>query len=418
MQLGEVYNAEASQWGRPLDGVRVLALEQYIALPFATQILARLGAEVVKVEAPDVGEPARAGLPAVTDAAGRRAGASMLRYNLSKRSIGIDVKHPEGQRLVQSLAGHFDVVCENLGPGRAERFGLGYQALAAINPRLIYLSISGFGTSGESPYANRPAMAGVAEAMSGVYENARLPNQPPLAGPYGPLGDTGTALFGALGVLAAIQHRQRTGMGQFVDIAMFDSMLALCDFIPNYWSLGLRKDSEKETRSPGFIAPCKAADGWFTLYVLRRHQFERLARIIGCPHWLEDPSLATPWDWANRTDDVIAPAINSWAASRTKQEAARLLSQAGVPAAPCNSAADVVNDPHVAARRMIVSIPRTDGVTEPILVAGNPIKMSRVAEGPEASFPLLGADTDDILRETLCLDQSTIDSLRQAGVIR
>ena len=260
-------------------------------------------------------------------------------------------------------------------------------------------------------------MAGVAEAMSGAYEYARLPNQPPVVGPFGPLGDTSTGMFGALGVLAAIRHRDRIGVGQFVDVAMFDSMIAMCDFVPNFWSMGLRKAPEERGRSPGFISPCKASDGWFTLYVLRAHQFQRLATTVGHPEWVGDARLETPWSWAERADDTICPAINAWAATKTKAEAARLLSEAGVPAAPCNSAEDLVHDPHVKARRMLIEIARTDGVAEPVLVAGTPLKMTRIAEGPERSFPLLGADTDTTLRDILGLSEERIASLRAAGII-
>jgi crotonobetainyl-CoA:carnitine CoA-transferase CaiB-like acyl-CoA transferase len=417
MKLGEVFNEAALQWGRPLDGVKVLSFEQYIAAPFTTQMLTRLGAEVVKVEPPGTGEPARLGQPSVVDASGRRAGTSLLRFNLGKRSIEVDVKKPRGRDLIHALVPHFDIVCENLGPRRAEKRGLGYGALSAINPRLIYLSITGFGQGDESPYANWPAMAGVAEAMCGVADYARRPNEPPTAGRYGPLADMGTAVFGALGVVAALRHRDRMGKGQHVDVALLDSMLALCDYLPNFWSLGMRKAPDTVARSPGIITTCRAKDGWFTLHALRRHQFERLANTIGRPEWLSDKRLVTLMDWTNRLDDTINPAIEAWASDKTKLEAARLLSEAGVPSAPCNTVDEIVRDPHFERRRMLVELPRTDGSNEPVLVAGNPIKMSRVAEGPESSFPLLGEHTERVLTDLLKLDAGALAELRQAGVI-
>jgi crotonobetainyl-CoA:carnitine CoA-transferase CaiB-like acyl-CoA transferase len=150
---------------------------------------------------------------------------------------------------------------------------------------------------------------------------------------------------------------------------------------------------------------------------LRRHQFERLAHLVSHPEWLDDKRLATPWDWADRSDDLLCPAITQWASSIYKQEASRLLAEGGVPAAPCNSAEDIVRDPHVAVRRMLVEIPRTDGGEQPVMVAGNPIKMSDVAEGPESSFPLLGEHTDLLLRKHLGLSETDLGELRKAGVI-
>lgn len=417
MRFDDTRNEGAAKWGKPLDGVRVLSFEQYIALPFATQILARLGAEVVKVELPGTGEAGRAGFPFVRDAKGQQAGSSFTRYNLGKKSIALDFRSEAGRAVAYRLMRDFDVVCENLGPGRAEKMGIGYATISAFNPALIYLALSGFGQIGTSPYASRPAMAGVAEAMAGIYDFAQVPGQPPIAGPAGPLGDTTTGAFAAIGVLAALQHRKAIGVGQLVDVSMYDSMLAVCDFLPNFWSIGVRKAPNKVLRSPGLIGVCRAADGWFTLYVLRAHQFERLSKLVGHPEWLTDPRLATPWDWADRMDDVLCPAIEVWAATMTKQEAVDLVCKAGIPAGACNTADDIVTDPHVAARGMLVEVPRDDGADAPMLVAGMPVKMSRVTEGGETKQPLLGQHTDDVLREMLGVDVGDLAAWRESGVI-
>lgn len=413
MKLGETYNAEALPFGRPLDGVRVLALEQYIALPFATHILKRFGADVVKVESMTTGDAGRTGHPFVTDASGRKAGASILRYNLGKRSIAIDFRNPKGRELIHSLVPHFDIACENLGPGRAEKLGYGYKTFDGINPKIIYVSVTGFGNTGESPYMQWPAYAGIAEAMAGVQTGR--PGQQPITSFYGPLGDTATSVFTAIGMLAALRHRDRTGKGQYIDVAMADAMLAMCDFVPNFWSLGLERSPDG--RLPGFIEACRAKDGWFAIYVLRRHQFERLAQIVGRDEWIADNALKTPMQWSARAEDTISPAVAHWASAMSKQEAARLLAEAGIPAAPCNEPADLANDPHYAARRMLIEVPRVDGVEEPYLVAGNPIKMSGMAEGPEEDVPLVGEHTDEVLRETLGLNDAELSKLRENGVI-
>lgn len=404
-------------YGRPLDGVNVLAIEQMQSLPVATQMLARMGARVVKIEPPVTGEMGRQSLPAITDKSGQKVGATFLRYNLGKQSIAIDLKATRGRDLVLALAPHFDVVCENLGPDRADRLGIGYTALDAINPRIIFASLSGFGDTGNSPYRKWPAFAAVAEAMSGIYEYSRRPNQLPIINPLGGVGDSGPGFFTVIGILAALRHRDLMGRGQLVDVAMFDSMISICDLVPNFWSLGLRRDPDQELRTPMINTAFKASDGWFMISVFRWNQFERLANLLGCEEWLTDPRLSDPWGWADNMSTIIRPTVEKWASSRTKLEAATLLAEARVAAAPGNSAIDLIDDPHVVERHMLVEIARTDGVDQPVLVAGNPVKMSRMPDGPDGDFPTVGEHTDTVLRELLGLDDLAIVSLRRDGVI-
>ena len=285
MHLGESHRYEEGDWGRPLDGVSILALEQMQVLPFATQMLARLGADVIKVEPPGRGDSGRASLPAMVRPNGESLGATFLRNNLNKRSITIDMTTEQGRDLVLDLADKVDVVCENLGPGRADRLGVGWEAVRWRNPRAIYCSISGFGNLDPSPYKKWPAYAVVAEAMSGMYEYARLPHQPPIVNPLGGIGDSGTGFYALVGILAALRHRDRMGEGQFVDIAMYDAMANLLDLAYNYWSLGLRKDPDQPRRLPLILDSFKAADGWVVLQVARPHQFERLCALLGRTEW-------------------------------------------------------------------------------------------------------------------------------------
>jgi formyl-CoA transferase len=414
MRIGEIANEQAVQYGKPLEGVRVLAIEQMQALPFATQLLARLGADVVKVEHPLDGESGRGALPAMVDRAGKRAGATFVRNNLDKRSVGIDLKQPEGRDLVLRLAPHFDVFAENFKAGALRKLGLGYDDIAAVHPKVVYLSVSGFGNTTSSPYDAWPAYAPIAEAMSGLYEYKRLGDDPPLVGPAGALGDIGTSLFGAIGVLAALRHRDRTGEGQYVDVAMYDSMVAMADLVVNFWSMGLR---------PGGLGPLlimdgfRARDGWFIVQVGREHQFERLAHIIGHPEWLDDERFATREGWRVHLEGTIRPAIESWAAGKSKVEASDELARAGIAAGPSNTALDVINDPHVATRDMLVELPRVDGVADPVLIPGNPIKMSKTAQGPETEPPCVGEHTDDVLRAELAIGDDELEKLRAAGVI-
>ena len=412
MRLGDIANEEAAANGRPLDGVRVLALEQMQALPWATQLLARLGADVVKVEHPVGGDQGRSSLPAMTDPEGRSVGATFLRTNLNKRSVCIDLKAPAGRDLVLALAPRFDVVAENFKAGTADRLGLGWEDLRAVHPGCVYLSVSGFG-NGDSPYRDWPAFAPVVEAMSGIYEFKRRGDDPPVVAPVGALGDIGTALFAVVGVLAALRHRDRTGAGQHVDVAMLDSLLAITDLVTNFWSMGLRGGELGPLIMHGF----RAGDGWFVMQVGREHQFARMAELIGHAEWVDDERFATRQGWIDHLDRVIRPAIEAWAAGRTMVEACRAMSTAGVAAGPCFSDEQVVADPHVAARHMLVEVPRTDGVDQPVLVPGNPVKLSAVADGPDTRVPWLGEHTDDVLAAELGLDDGERARLRAEGVI-
>jgi formyl-CoA transferase len=412
MRLGDIANPQAAPNGKPLDGVRILAAEQMQALPFATQLLARLGAEVVKVEHPTHGESGRGALPAMEDPDGRRVGATFLRNNLNKRSVGLDLKSPRGRELFMELAGRFDVVGENFKAGTMDRLGLGYRELSERHPRLIYVSVSGFGNLGDSPYRSWPAYAMVPEAMSGLYEYARHGDEPPRVIPAGALGDISSALFTVIGIQAALRHRDMTGRGQQVDVAMLDSMLAMTDVITNFWSLGVRENALE-----GIMTGFRASDGWFAVQVVREHQFDKLVELVGRPEWLTDERLSSRRGWADHLDEVIRPAVEAWAAGMTRLEVCDALGTAGIPAGPCYTPGEIIADDHVARRNMMVEMPRVDGVDQPVLIPGNPVKLSEVAEGPETRVPWVGEHTAEVLRAELGLSEAELDTLRADGVI-
>jgi len=414
MELGAITNPDAVQYGKPLEGVRILALEQMQALPYATQLLARLGADVVKVESVKGGDLGRGSQPGITDPDGRFVGATYLRNNLDKKSICVDLKAPEGKQLILDLAPKFDIVAENFKGGALSRMGLGYDDIAAVHPGVIYLSVSGFGNTVETPYDGWPAYAAVAEAMSGIYDYKLEPGRPPAVSPVGALGDIGTALFGTIGILAALRHRDRTGLGQYIDVAMFDAMVSMTDLVTNFWSLGLRP-------APGqglamVLDGFEASNGWFIIQVGREHEFERLANLVGKPEWLTDERLSTRAGWREHMDDILRPGVKEWAADKTNIEACKALADAGVAAGPCLTAQQVIDDPHVAARNMLMEIPRPEG-GDPVLTPGNPIKMSRVSEGPDVRMPWLGEHTNEVLAAELGLDEARSEQLRADGVI-
>ena len=412
MQLGDIANPEAFINGKPLDGIRILAAEQMQALPYATQLLARLGAEVVKVEHPTHGESGRGALPAMRDPQGREVGATFLRNNLNKRSVGIDLKTEQGRELFLYLAGEFDVVAENFKAGTMDRLGLGYEVFAERYPKMIYVSVSGFGNLGESPYRAWPAYAMVPEAMSGLYEYARQDGEPPRVIPAGALGDISSALFAVIGILAAIRHRDSTGIGQYVDVAMLDSMIAMTDVITNFYSLGVT-DNTPHSIMTGF----QASDGWFAVQVAREHQFMKLAELVGHPEWPQQPAFATRRGWADQLESVVRPAVEQWASTYTRLEVCEILGTAGIPAGPCFTPAEIIVDEHVAKRNMLVKMPRVDGVEEPVLIPGNPVKMSAVSEGPETRVPWVGEHTQEVLHAELGLSEVELNTLREQGVI-
>jgi crotonobetainyl-CoA:carnitine CoA-transferase CaiB-like acyl-CoA transferase len=413
VRLGDVTNADAQQYGKPLDGVRVLALEQMAAMPFATQLLARLGADVVKVEHPRHGETGRAASPSISDPEGRVVGATFLRSNLGKRSVGIDIRTDAGRDLVLRLAPRFDVFAENFKAGSLDRLGLGYEAVSAVHPGAIYVSVSGFGADA-SQYGDWPAYASIVEAMSGIYDFMRRPDERPRPNPVGALGDISTALFAVIGVLAALRHRDATGLGQRIDMAMYDATVAMTDIVPNFYSLGWERQASP---APYVIASFKAADGWFVMQMVREHQFAALADLLDRPEWKTDPRFAERTGWDVHLEDVIRPAIEAWAAAMSKRDAAAALSAAGLAVGPVHEAAEVVTDPHLRARSMLVEMERPDGAMPAVLIPGNPIKMSRVSEGPETRVPWVGEHTTEVLRADLQCDDAELERLRAAGVI-
>lgn len=413
-QIGGVTDVPATPPSRPagpLSGVRILAVEQMQALPFATQLLARLGADVVKVEHPTRGDLGRGSMPAVTDETGASVGATYLRNNLCKRSIGLDLAHPEAKAIFLDLVPHFDVVAENFKPGGMTKFGLDYDAVAAVHPAVVYVSVSGFGNTVASPYGHWPAFAPIAEAMSGMYAFNRPADEPVKVSPVGALGDTGSGLFAAIGLLAALRQRDQTGGGAYVDISMFDSMVAFADIVPNYWSMGRDPRTVPPLINHGFAI----AAGEVVIQIGRPFQFARLAETIGHPEWIDDPGFADGQGWVDHLPQIRA-ALAVWAGDRTTIEVAELLAAAGIAAAPIFEGADLATDPHVIARHMLTEIPRTDGVAQPVLTPGNPVKLIGADDVTTTPPPTLGQHTDEVLGE-LGISADRLAALRAAGAI-
>jgi crotonobetainyl-CoA:carnitine CoA-transferase CaiB-like acyl-CoA transferase len=239
-------------------------------------------------------------------------------------------------------------------------------------------------------------------------------DETPRPNPVGALGDISTALFATIGILAALRHRDATGEGQRVDIAMYDATVAMTDIVTNFGSLGKFRLNEPKN---AILDPFRASDGWFVLQLVREHQLERISQLVGHPEWVDDPRLATREGWAAHLEDMLRPAIEAWAADMTKLEAVEKLSAAGIASAPIQTAREVLVDPHLEGRHMLVEMERTDGVDRPVVIPGNPVKLSKMAEGPESRVPWVGEHTRAILADELGLDEAAIDALVADGVV-
>jgi crotonobetainyl-CoA:carnitine CoA-transferase CaiB-like acyl-CoA transferase len=281
---------------------------------------------------------------------------------------------------------------------------------------VIYASVSGFGSAANSPYSNWPAYSATVEAMSGLYEANRVSDEPPRVGVAGPLGDIGTAVFAVIGILTALVARGQTGQSQRVDVAMFDAVTALQDMIPFMWSMDERRPAAERRRSAGILDSFQAADGYFIIQVVREHQFARLCQVIGRDEWIGDARFARRTAWSDHLDSALRPAIEKWASSLSKLDACRLLGDAGVAAAPSNTPAEVLADPHLRAHQMLLEVERPD-TDEPFVVVGNPVKIDDAPSPGTPVWPRLGQHTDEILQSDLGLNRGELDTLRQQGVI-
>ena len=404
----------------PLTGVRVLELSRILAGPWAGQLLADFGAEVIKVERPGCGDDTRSwGPPWLSDNSDELTDQSayFLSTNRGKRSVAIDFSHVEGQRLVRGLAVQSDILIENFKVGALARFGLDFDSLKSVHPGLIYCSITGFGQTG--PRAGQAGYDAAIQAMGGLMSMTGLPDDQPGGGPQKvgvAVADLMAGMYAANAVQAALHHRDRTGQGQYIDLALLDTQVAwLANQAANYL-VGGDVPGRLGTAHPN-IVPYQAfasADGHLMLAVGNDRQFARFASLVGHPGWAADERFSTnPQRVKNRA--VLVPLIVTVMRSCSTQEWLQRLDQAGVPAAPINDLAEVFNDPQVRARNMQIEMnhPRKDrlpGVANPIRFSATPIDYDRAP-------PLLGADTGSILNELLGTDPADLARLSQAGII-
>jgi CoA:oxalate CoA-transferase len=400
---------------RPLAGVRVIGLEQYMSAPYCTMLLADAGAEVIKIEMPGRGDPRRSIPPYASDGDGRRVAGGFIGYNRNKKSLALNLRDAAGRQIFKELAKVSDVVVENLRPGAMDKMGLGYEALKAENPQLIYAAVSGFGRleGFTGPYSDRPAFDIVAEAMSGMMHLVGFADKPPSWTIYG-LADIYSGQVTAYGVMLALFMRERTGEGQFVDSAMLDNMLALNERMAVIYSFTGRSPERGRMQHiyPRGAFRCK--DGYLALNVPDDIQWRRLCEALGRADLQDDPRTADGTSRGSHAD-MIRSIIEEWLADKTRAEAVALLEAQGVPSGPVYTAEDVFNDPHIAARHMLVTV--DDPVAGPRKYARSPLHLSAAPEILTEPAPQLGEHTAEILRDLLGYDEPQIAALRAQGAI-
>ncbi|WP_181013277.1 CaiB/BaiF CoA transferase family protein [Pseudomonas syringae] len=403
-----------------LSHIRVLDLSRVLAGPWAGQILADLGADVIKVERPGGGDDTRSwGPPFLQDAAGQNTteAAYYLSANRNKQSVTIDFTRPEGQRLVRELAAKSDIVIENFKVDGLAAYGLDYESLKAVNPRLIYCSITGFGQSG--PYARRPGYDFMIQALGGLMSLTGLPDGEEGAGPVKvgvALTDILTGLYSTTAILAALAHRDQSDIGQFIDMALLDVQVAcLANQGMNYLTTGIAP--KRLGNAHPNIVPYQdfpTADGDLILTVGNDSQFRKFAAVAGQPQWAEDPRFLTnKLRVAHRAE--LIPLIRQVTVFKATAQWVSELEAAGVPCGPVNDLAQVFADPQVVARGLAIELPhvlagRVPQVASPIRLSETPVEYTRAP-------PLLGEHTAQVLQALLGIGEEEITVLREAGVL-
>ncbi|WP_353471689.1 CaiB/BaiF CoA-transferase family protein [Salipiger sp. H15] len=392
----------------PLAGVRVLDFSRILSGPYASMVLADLGAEVIKIEPLERGDETRAFPPFV-------GGLShyYIALNRSKKSVALDLKSPEGIRIAKELAAQSDILLENFRPGVMDRLGLGYAALKADNPKLIYCSITGFGK--DSPHGNKPAFDIVAQALSGVMSVNREPGQAP--NKLGlPLGDMAGSIFSLFGVLAALHERHVTGHGRHVEVAMLDSLIAMQGYLSQIYFVSGQSPQPVGTQHPSIVpyGSFATADGHVIVACLTERFWHNFARCIGRPELIEDPRFAA-YEARLRNRAALEPIILAEMGRESTAHWLDRLSEFDVPNAPILSIAEALEQEHVAAHGLIETVEHPE--IGPLRLVTSPIRFDGAGPSGARAPSLLGEDTAEVLREKLGYSEAQLRALRRQAVI-
>ncbi|THC45027.1 CaiB/BaiF CoA-transferase family protein [Massilia sp. Mn16-1_5] len=405
---------------KALGHIRVLDLSRVLAGPWCAQNLADLGADVIKIERPGCGDDTRAwGPPYARDADGNNTGeaAYYLSANRGKRSVTVDIASPEGQALIRDLARHADVVLENYKVGQLKRYGLDYESLKALKPDLVYCSITGFGQDG--PYAHRAGYDFLIQGMGGLMSVTGERDELPGGGPQKAgvaLTDLMTGMYATIAVLAALTHRDRTGEGQYIDMALLDTQVAmLANVGSNYLNSG--KAPKRWGNAHANIVPYQTfacSDGHIIVAAGNDGQYQKFVEAGGRPELALDPRFATnPSRVQHR--DVLVPLLAEMVATRTRDEWIAALEAVGVPCGPINDVGEVFANEQVQARGMAVELPHPSAGQ--VTLVRSPMKMSATPATSDKAPPLLGQHTEEVLRDVLGRSGDEIAALRARGVV-
>ncbi len=392
----------------PLTGIKVLSFGRVLAGPFAAMMLADLGADVIKIEDRKKGDMARNNGPFIEDIS-----SYFFSVNRGKKSMTMNLRHEKAKEIIKKLIQKMDILVENFRPGIMKKIGLEYTAVKKLNPHIIYLSISGFGQHG--PYSHKPSFDMVAQGMGGAVSITGEPNRPPVRVGYS-IGDMGAALFAVSATLAALYERERSGEGQHIDVAMLDSQVALCEnACARYFATGEVPEpigSRHPIITPFQIFPTQTDE--MVVIAFGHGEWEKLCSVIGREDLIADERFKTV---ADRTENhaLLEPILCEVFQTRPRNEWLSIFERAGLICSPVNNIEQVVKDPHVRAREMIIEVehPRLGGLD----LVGTPMKFSRTPCQIKKTAPDLGEHNDEILKKELNLSMADIEELRKDKVI-
>ena len=393
---------------KALEGVKILDFTRVYSGPYCTMLLADLGAEVVKIEAQGRGDDSRNFYPVKNGVSGY-----FTYLNRGKKSITLNLKSEKGKQMALELAKWADVVVENFSAGTIGRLGLGYEDICKVNPRIIYASISGFGQSG--PYSRKAAYDGIAQAMGGMVNLTGYPDETPVkVGPA--ISDAATGVHAAVAILAALWHREHTGEGQYIDMSMMDTVFSFLEnSIPIMTMMGInpeRLGNGNPGSAPYNLYKCR--DGVIMIATANNSLFTRLIGVMGQPELIEDPRFATNPERKLHEHD-IDPIVEAWTMQHDAEEIEKMLDAVGVPVAQIKTVEQLIDDPQLNQRDMVIEhdVPGVGKVKFP----GNPLKLQKTPPVTDRRAPLLGEDTDDILKEILHCSDDEVKELREEGIV-
>jgi CoA:oxalate CoA-transferase len=401
---------------RPLEGIKVLSFEIQVAGPYCTMMLADQGANVIKVERPQGGDTARGGAPKIKNDKGEIQSGYFLRFNRNKRSLTLNLKSDKGRELFRDLAKESDVVVENFRPGLLDDMGVGYKALSELNPRLIYACISGFGSLDGylGPYSKRPAYDIVAQAMGGMMHSCGQADGPP-TWLGSALGDIVSGMNAANAIALALYQRKDTGKGQYIDVSMYDTIIGLAERSVSAYSLAGTTLSRGRELYMAPWGPFECKDGYVGLIVATERDWGKFCEAIDRPDLAGHEGTTSGPERAGNMSGWLGEIINEWFAQYTRAEASEKLLAAGLPVGPVQDAKDIFEDPHVAARKLMIDVP--DPVLGSVKLVGPVAKLSANPEPRTEPAPLLGEHSAEILSGELGYTPEQIAELKEQKVI-